>query len=62
LPLLESAQFLNARASWSRPVLNASFEHSPHHGATLALTAFQSRRSEYSDHDSGGVRSASAIP
>ena len=62
LPLRESPQFFSARASWSRPVLNASFEHSPHHGATWCLAAFQSLRSEYSDHETGGVRPPSATP
>ena len=61
-PFLESAQFFNARARASRPVLNASFEHSAHHGATVFLTAFQSLRSEYSDHEIDGVRSSPAIP
>ena len=32
-PLRESPQFFSARASWSRPVLNASFEHCAHQGA-----------------------------
>ena len=62
LPLRESPQFFRARASWSNPALKASFEHSPHQGATTSLTAFQSLRNEYNDHDTGGVRSASSIP
>jgi hypothetical protein len=36
--------------------------HPPHHGVTVSLTAFQSFRSPYSDHDRLGVRSASPIP
>gem|GEM_PF-6228912 len=32
-PLRESPQFFNDRANPSRPVLNASFEHSPHRTA-----------------------------
>ena len=61
-PLRESAQFFSARASWSRPVLNASFEHSAHQGATVALAGFQSFRSEYSDQEMAGVRSSLVIP
>jgi hypothetical protein len=41
-PFRESLQFFSARASWSRPVLNASFEHSAHQGAAVSLAAFQS--------------------
>jgi hypothetical protein len=62
LPLRESPQFFSACASWSSPVLNASLEHSGHHGATVSLAAFQSLRSEYSDHDSDGVRPSPAMP
>jgi hypothetical protein len=58
----ESPQFFSARASWSRPVLNASLEHSAHHGAASSLAAFQSLRSEYSDHPSEGVRSSPVMP
>ncbi len=61
-PVLESCQFFSALARPSNPVLNASFEHSPHHGATSPLAWFQSFRSEYSDHDSEGVRSPAAMP
>lgn len=32
------------------------------HGATSSLTAFQSFCSEYNDHPTGGVRSASGMP
>ena len=52
LPLREPPQFFSARASASSPVLKASLEHSAHHGATSPLAAFQSLRSEYSDHES----------
>jgi len=62
VPVRELCQFCNARASWSRPVLNASFEHSRHHGATTSLAAFQSLRSEYSDHDTAGVRASMGTP
>jgi len=55
-PALESCQFRSARARPSSPVLKASLEHSGHQGATSPLTAFQSLRSEYSDHPSAGVR------
>jgi hypothetical protein len=61
-PGRESPQFFNARANPSRPVLNASFEHSPHHGATSPLAAFHSLRSEYSDHEIEGVRPSSLMP
>ena len=61
-PVREPAQFFSARASWSRPVLYASFEHSAHHGAAVSLAAFQSLRSEYSDQEMAGVRSSPVIP
>ena len=61
-PLRESAQFFSARASWSRPVLNASFEHSAHHGAAVFFAWFQSLRSEYRDHEMAGVRPVPVIP
>ena len=54
-PVRETAQFFSARASWSRPVLNASFEHSAHHGATVPLAVFQALRSEYRDQWPGQV-------
>ena len=57
-PLRESPQFFSARASWSRPVLNASLEHSAHHGATVSLAAFQSLRSECGLHVLGAGSSA----
>jgi hypothetical protein len=47
LPVRESPQFFNDRANPSRPELNASFEHSPHHGATSPLATFHCLRSEY---------------
>ena len=62
LPLREPAQFFSARASWSRPVLNASFEHCAHQGATVSLAAFQSLRNAYSDHEMAGVRLSPVIP
>ena len=62
LPLRESPQFFTARARASRPVLNTSFEHSRHQGATVSLAAFHPFRSPYSDHSTYEVRSASAIP
>src|ERR1700676_672267 len=49
LPRLESPQFFNARASWSRPVAYDSFEPSAHHGATSPLAWFQALRIEYID-------------
>jgi hypothetical protein len=61
-PLREPAQFFRARARQSRPVLNASLEHSRHHGATVPLAWFQSLRSPYRVHEIDVVRSASAMP
>jgi hypothetical protein len=55
LPERESDQLVSARASWSRPVLYASFEHSRHHGATCGLAAFQFRRSAGRFHPIDGV-------
>ncbi len=62
LPERESAQFFNARARASRPVLNASFEHSRHHGATSGLATFHALRRPGSVHDTAGVSISSATP
>jgi hypothetical protein len=37
LPLRESDQFFKPRTTPSNPVLNASLEHSRHHGATCGF-------------------------
>ena len=55
LPVRESFQFFNARASASRPVLYASLEHSAHHGATSALASFHARRRAARVHDIDSV-------
>lgn len=62
LPHLESAQFLNERATPSRPVLNASLLHSLHHGATSDLAPFQARRNAGRFHSSAAVRSSLSTP
>lgn len=46
LPLLDLDHASSARARASKPVLNASLEHSAHHGATSALALFHSLRIE----------------
>jgi hypothetical protein len=61
-PLRESVQFFNPRASASRPVLNASFDTSPHHGATSGFAAFHAFRRPASDQDSDGVSNSSGTP
>ncbi|UOT06105.1 hypothetical protein MPY17_10330 [Rhodococcus opacus] len=50
------------RASASNPLLYASFEFSPHHGATTCLRLFQHFRSAAKLHPSAGVSSVSATP
>jgi hypothetical protein len=62
LPDRESVQFFNARARASKPVLNASFEHSAHHGATSAFAVFHARRSAGSDHGKLSVSWSSGTP
>ncbi|MFC7479540.1 hypothetical protein ACFQX7_05155 [Luedemannella flava] len=55
-------QVLQARANPSNPVLNASFEHSRHHGATSCLAAFHARRNPGNVHEIDSVSWSSAIP
>jgi hypothetical protein len=56
-PDLESKNPFNARARLSRPVLNASFEHVAHHGATSSFARFHARRNAGNDHGTGPVNS-----
>jgi hypothetical protein len=61
-PLRDFDHASRPRAKASRPVLYASLEFSPHHGATTSLRAFHSLRSDGKVHDNGGVRESSATP
>lgn len=62
LPRREASQFFKARASWSSPVLNTSFEHSRHQGAASSFARFQALRNAGRDQPRGGVSASPPIP
>jgi hypothetical protein len=54
-PVLDPYQLPSAVARFARPLEYASFEFSPHHGATVVFAWFHPVRRLEADHDSDGV-------